>query len=248
VRLITMPFSHYSEKARWALDFTGLGYTEDAHLPMAHLLATLPVGGRSVPVLVDGDTVVTDSTEILLYLDGKAPPGKRLLPEDTAERAAALDLEDFADRRVGTAARSWIYSEMLGDPWSLGKRLGRNRPPLERALLPAAMTLARRGIVRAYGATPERAAEWRGKLRAAFDEVSRRLAASSGRYLVGDRFSAADLTFAALAAPALFPPEHPGMRGSPEELPAPVRAVIDELRSTPAGQHALRMYRDHRSG
>jgi glutathione S-transferase len=246
VRLITMPFSHYSEKARWALDFLGLDYTEDAWMPMLHLLATLPVGGRSVPVLVDGGKVIPDSTEILLHLDARGPAGRRLFPEDPAERAAALDIEDFCDRRVGTASRSWVYSEMLVDPWGMGQRLGRGRPPLQKALLPLAMTLARRGISRAYKVKPGHPEEWEKKLRAAFDEVGQRLAASTGRYLVGDRFSAADLTFAALAAPALFPPGHPGMKASPDELPARPRAVIEDLRETPAGRHALFLYREHR--
>ena len=215
---------------------------------MLHLLATLPVGGRSVPVLVDGSAVLPDSTDILLHADRKAPPGRRLLPEDTAERAAVLDLEEFCDRRVGVESRAWVYSEMLVDPWTLGRRLGNGRPPLQKALLPLVMTLSKPGISRSYRVKPGHPEEWLGKLRASFGEVGRRLAASSGRYLVGDRFTAADLTFAALAAPALLPPGHPGMRTGPESMKPGARSVIEELRATPAGQHALRMYREHRQG
>jgi glutathione S-transferase len=102
------------------------------------------------------------------------------------------------------------------------------------------------GIIRSYRAQPERRDEWARKLRLAFDEIGRRLAASSGPYLVGDRFTAADLTFAALAAPALLPPGHPGMRTTVETTPDRVRALVEELRATPAGRHALQMYTEHR--
>jgi len=52
--LVTIPFSHYCEKARWALDYTGYDYVEEGHVPVLHRiavkLATSPC--TSVPVLV----------------------------------------------------------------------------------------------------------------------------------------------------------------------------------------------------
>nr|WP_293103385.1 glutathione S-transferase domain-containing protein [Okeania sp. SIO2F4] len=55
--------------------------------------------------------------------------------------------------------------------------------------------------------TTENAAKSLAEIQEVFDLVSKRL--SDGRsYLVGDDFSAADLTFAALSAPILMPPEH----------------------------------------
>ena len=43
--LVTIPFSHYCEKARWALDRAGLAYEERAHLPLAHYLPARRAGG-----------------------------------------------------------------------------------------------------------------------------------------------------------------------------------------------------------
>src|SRR5262249_52617975 len=37
MELITIRFSHYNEKARWALDRFGVVYTERAHLPLIHM-------------------------------------------------------------------------------------------------------------------------------------------------------------------------------------------------------------------
>lgn len=83
-----------------------------------------------------------------------------------------------------------------------------------------------------------------------FDAVGERL--EDGRpYLTGSDFTAADLTFAALAAVAVFPPEYGGGRrgvGFPslEELPPALKVEVDELRAHPAGAFVLRLYREER--
>ncbi len=82
-------------------------------------------------------------------------------------------------------------------------------------------------------------------MRASFDAVDERLA--DGRpYLCGASFTAADLTFAALAAPMLMPPEYGVPLPQPEELPRAMATVVRELRAHPAGVHALAMFRDER--
>ncbi len=35
-RLITIPFSHFCEKARWSLDVAGVAYREEGHVPGLH--------------------------------------------------------------------------------------------------------------------------------------------------------------------------------------------------------------------
>src|SRR5262249_50988282 len=64
-------------------------------------------------------------------------------------------------------------------------------------------------------------------------------------FLCGDAFTAADLTFASLAAPLTFPDEHP-FSPRVDTLPAGIVAIRAELVARPAGQFALRMYREHR--
>ena len=100
-------------------------------------------------------------------------------------------------------------------------------------------------IERYLDITPITAAESEVQVRATFDHVAERL--SDGRpYLCGERFTAADLTFSALAASVLMPPEYGVPLPQPMELPAPVAAVVRELRAHPAGTHALAMFRDQR--
>ncbi len=104
--LITIPFSHFCEKARWALDRVGVPYTEARHLPMFHWTATFAAGaGRTVPALVSDEGVLGDSTDIVRYADRHAPAARRLLPEDAGARAACDALEDELDEAFGPAVR-----------------------------------------------------------------------------------------------------------------------------------------------
>jgi glutathione S-transferase len=55
---------------------------------------------RRIPVLIDGDVVLCDSTVICAYLD-EAYPATPLLPLDPKDRARARWLEEYADTRLG---------------------------------------------------------------------------------------------------------------------------------------------------
>lgn len=66
-------------------------------------------------------------------------------------------------------------------------------------------------------------------------------------YLVGDRFSAADLTFAALSVAAIRPPEYddPALALSNlEQLPPKMAKGVYGFREMPAGAFALRLWRE----
>ena len=64
--------------------------------------------------------------------------------------------------------------------------------------------------------------------------------------MAGESFTAADLTFASLAAPLLLPREYGSPLPSLAELPDDFLAVVEECRTAPAGQFGLRIYRDYR--
>lgn len=55
---------------------------------------------RRIPVLIDGDLVLNDSTIICEYLD-EVYPEPPLMPKGAADRAKARWLEEFADSRLG---------------------------------------------------------------------------------------------------------------------------------------------------
>jgi glutathione S-transferase len=232
-RLVTVPFSHFCEKARWALERAHISFTEDGHLPMLHWWATRRAGGgRTVPVLVTGERLLDDSTDIVAWAHRDAPD-----PPD------ALALEDDFDRQLGPATRRWAYAQLLPNRdavRSLAGAVPRWESATLRVVRPLAFAMMRRGM----NITPEGVARSLTKIEDTFARVGA-LLADGRRYLTGDRFTVADLTFASLAAPALAPAEHPYMHGV-DLFPAEARAQIDRWRDTPAGQFGLRMYAEER--
>ena len=97
----------------------------------------------------------------------------------------------------------------------------------------------------AVGFSDTRFAEVREHVVTTIDELARLL--DGRRYLVGDTFSAADLTLASLATPVLMPDGFGVPSLSRRDLPDDLGAIVDGLRKTPVGEHVLRMYREHRA-
>jgi glutathione S-transferase len=241
--LITIPYSHFCEKARWALDACGVSYVEDAHLPVFHRLATLRARAhRTVPALVDGRTVVPDSTEIIAWADRKRPG--MLLPPRDPDRADALGIEDYLDRQLGPATRRWVFFHLL-DRKELVDFYVRGVPRWQakglRATWPLAIRLIRRDL-KIHRDTEEQA---RAQIDAVFGDIGG-LLGDGRRYLIGDRFTVADLTFAALAAPVLLPEDYGVPLPPLEAFDAAARAQIETWRRSPPGQFALRLYAEHR--
>jgi glutathione S-transferase len=244
--LITIPISHYCEKARWALDRAGVSYRERAHLQLIHWLAVRQAGGgTTVPVLVCGDRVLADSADIVDEADARAPPERRLYPDDPTAAAEVRALERGFDTDLGPHGRAWMYNGLRGRR-DLAIAYGcTGVPAWERRALPLAYGVVARVIDRFLDITPASAAQSEAEVRAIFDRVAERL--SDGRpYLCGDRFTAADMTFASLSAAVLMPPEYGVPLPQPEELPPATASVVRELRAHPAGAHALAMFRDER--
>ena len=118
-------------------------------------------------------------------------------------------------------------------------------PAWQRRVFPYVYPAAMKMIDRYLGITPAAADRAEAEVRTTFDEVAARL--SDGRpYLCGDEFTAADLTFASLAAAVLMPPGYGVPLPQPEELPEGMATVVRELREHPAGAHALQMFSTHR--
>ena len=235
-------FSHFNEKARWALDWKGVAHVRRSLLPGFHIPRVLwMTGQKSLPVLVlDGETI-HDSTRIIERLE-RMRPEPALYPADAAARRRALALEDFFDEEFGPHVRRALFHELLPETafaaaaFTLG--CGPSTRRLYRALFPA-MRVVMKVDMKINAASAARSQE---KVLAALDRLEAELQPSG--YLVGDRFSVADLTAAALLAPVVFSPEFP--YAPPGPLPAPVARWRDSLASRPACRWAGEMYRRHR--
>jgi glutathione S-transferase len=245
-RLITFPVSHYCEKARWALTRLNIPYVEERHAPLFHRFATGRVGGKSVPVLIAGAQVFTDSTDILKYLDTIAPEDAKLYPSDPGLLKQVEELEALFNTQLGTATRVWAYSYTLDHPKLAKCRFTSGIPFHERVLFPIVFPWVSSMICRQLNITTETATNAHAQIGRIFAAISNLLA--DGRtYLVGDRFSAADLTFAALSTAVIRPPEYGDAAlalSNLEYLPPKMAQEVRVFRETSAGAFALRLWRN----
>jgi glutathione S-transferase len=93
--------SPYVRKVLAAMNLKGLAYEVDPITPFFgndQFERVSPL--RRIPVLVDGDFSISDSSVICDYLDD-AYPGHLLYPRDPKQRARARWFEEFADTRLG---------------------------------------------------------------------------------------------------------------------------------------------------
>ena len=243
-RLLTIPISHFCEKARWGLDRAGIAYAEEPHLQFFHIWhAWRAGGGRTVPVLVTDGAILRDSTAILEWVDGRLPDGQRLYPAGVADDARRI--ETWLDEGLGPDGRLWMYHETLPIVRDMRRWALVGVPAWERRAFTAGGGLLEPGIRRYLGVDAEAAAAAMVAVDAVFDEVAAMLA--DGRpFLTGERFTAADLTFGALSASVLVPEGYGSPLPQPDDLPAAMAAQVRRLREHPAGAFAARLYRDER--
>jgi glutathione S-transferase len=199
-----IPVSHFNEKVRWTLDYKGIAHHRQVLGPDYLIRCAHATGQGKMPVLwLDGQPI-GDSTRIIAVLEQRFPE-PALYPQDAAARQRALEWEDDLDETLGPALRAAVVTPLFRHDPELGLRLlttgmpdnYRKLRPLVR-LFPAYYRL--RHHIKEANLEADRAA-----VAAALDRVE---AGRQGRaYLVGDVFSVADLTAAALLSPLLQPPE-----------------------------------------
>ncbi len=234
--------SHFNEKARWALDFKQIPHVRHSLVPGFHVPVIKKMTGLTqVPVLRLNGAIVTDSTKIIESLE-RAYPEPPLYPADEDERRRALELEDFFDEELGPYIRRWFFYEARENPEffhaAFVSHASRAVQLARRAMSPLISPMMRRLM----DINPESAKVAYEKTLAAMDRLENELRPSG--YLVGDHFTVADLTAAALLSPIVRPPEFP--YGSDLVPPPPIAKVRAELEPRPSFQWALKIYREHR--
>jgi glutathione S-transferase len=219
--------SHYNEKARWALDYKGIPHVRRAAMPGRHLaIAKRLAGTTTFPVLMIDGEAIGDSTQIIEALERRYPDPP-LFPDDPRARRRARELDDFFDEELGPHVRLlWVKSGLASPTVTLGAffpDLTGGRRTAARAMFP----LIRRRFVTTLSIDDAAVDLAWEKVRAAGQRFKKELGPSG--YLVGDSFTVADLTAAALVSPAVAPEQFPypqPQRGHP--LFAPLRDALSE--------------------
>jgi glutathione S-transferase len=246
LRLITIPISHYCEKARWALERAEIPYREERHIQGVHsLYAKRAGGGITVPVLVTPDGTLGESEDILHWVDERIPAEFRLYPSDPAQRAEVERIARRLDAELGPKGRRLIYVHMLQDKKLLLDFNNTGVPRWEDRFLRVGFGMVMPLVRKRLAITPGVEVSDERDVFRELDWVAELL--SDGRpYLSGDRFGAADLTFGALSAAVVAPSDY-GTPLPPIELMRPnTLEYISRAREHPAGQFALQLVERHR--
>ena len=223
-KLITMYLSPWSERVRWALKFKGLAYEKENYEAGVDEEKIKKLTGQTmVPVLVTDGKVIPDSSAILDWLE-ETRPEPALLPKSAKERATATLWEEIALNALGPHGRVMITGRLLRIDDLGAQKSGKY-------------------FAEKYGYSPFE--EEQSRLTVTRILTSLKETLSGREYLVGDTFTRADVTVAAMlmvlkAAPQEFFVFTPELRF----------VYLDKLGEDPAFAEVFawrdRMYKNHR--
>jgi glutathione S-transferase len=237
-----IPLSHFNEKVRWALDYKRIGHRRRVLGPDYLIRAWRATGRGTLPILFLAGRAIGDSTHIIAALEDRFPEPP-LYPGDAAARQRALALEDYFDEQLGPALRAATFTPLF-----------RHDPDIALRVLTTGMPdkayQRLRALVRIFPAfyrfrhkiSDSRLEADRATVNAALDRIEQER--QGRRYLVGEAFTVADLTAAAMLSPLLQPPEiqYPVR----VELPSYLQGYRATLLRHRAAQWAAEIYRLHR--
>jgi glutathione S-transferase len=236
--------SHYNEKARWALDFKGVAHERHALAPGYHMVFTLALTrGRhyTTPLLeLDGQRI-GDSTDIIAALEQRHPEPP-LYPEEPVRRRRALELEDYFDNELGPYVRRLVFHELRSDRAGAARLARIGAPSLVERFPRLTTEYFLTGTAIRYGTRSNTGAERaRRRILQALDRLETELGPND--YLVGQRFTVADLTAASLLYPLVLPPDGPAQFDPPTSL----ARFRDPLKCRRGFQWVEEMFQRHRN-
>ena len=190
-------YSAFCLKVRMALNLKNIQYKIVEIKPGIGQIKIFRLSGqRQVPLLKDGENIISDSSAILRYLD-QINPIPILIPEDPIEAAQVHIIEDWADTTFANTARKLLILAASNDP------------ELRIALLPEETPQGFRQILE--NLPFETINNFSGIINQGDDiallesliKISNLLATKN--WLVGDSISAADISIAAQLSLLRFP-------------------------------------------
>ena len=202
--LLGLPYSPWSEKARWALDARHVPYTYKTYAPLVgepalRLKLRQWRGTVSVPALTDdGGHTISDSANIARWADGRGDGPVLFPPELEPDIARFVELSE----RGLAAGRALSLFRVLGDREALEEMVPRD---VRGAIGPLAAPLGAFGIrrtLRKYGSTSDRETHERALVEV-LDALRAALAKappSAGPKTLLGRFTFADVAMAQVLA------------------------------------------------
>ncbi|KAF9145632.1 hypothetical protein BGX30_007756 [Mortierella sp. GBA39] len=209
--------------------------------------------------------ILNDSKKILEFLsdqyaapansNGKSSASPNLYSNDEASKAKIQALEERFNTMIGPHVRRVMYYEiLLHSPRSVARSLGQhdNAGKLQSWIWSLFLPIFVWMLCKAMHINETSASRSRDVLKREFEHLSRVLESGppGPAYLVGNQFTAADLTLASLGGLAVGVTNEDGYGAwvpSIQDMARPEgRKFMEELRATTAGQHIMECYKLHR--
>lgn len=237
------------EIARWVLDWNDIAYHDQPHAPLLcdNVInkMTGTSGTRNSPVLINTDTLIYSADSLVQYVDNRSLPQKRLIPCEEAKRKEVLDLYRLFTTFYDDNVTAYVYLQLLANKKLANDFFTQQAPFGEKLRYKLSYKSLTGKLTKTCDLTAKPASERLKAISEVFDKVDNLL--SDGRkYLTGDKFTIADMAFAAISGPFVLPDEYGGAITKISEIPDSFRLTVNEFRSRPAGQFILRLYHDHR--
>ena len=235
-RLLHFRVSHYNEKVRWALDYKRWPHVRRALIPGFHIPRARWLSGQNrLPVLEIQGRVLAGSNHILAELE-RLRPDPPLYPEERADRERALALEAYFDEQVAPDLRCLFWAAYIDDPAASARMATDGFPIGVRRTWQALFPLMRPAFRRNMGIERERLAAARRRMPLHFERLESEIGPDG--YLVGSRFSVADLAAAAVMTAIIRPAQFS------YPLPEPWPRELVELRESVADRAGFRWVLD----
>ena len=148
--------------------------------------------------------MIQGSTEIIDFLE-RTFPDRSLTPPDPRDANSALEWEKYLDEEIGVTLRLWFYYHTLADRDRALRFLCTDATWLQRSLFALSFAPIRVKMTQLMNINAVTASAAERRFALAFDRLDQAL--ERGPFLVGNRFSRADLSACSLLWPLCRPGE-----------------------------------------
>ncbi len=239
------------EIARWVLDRNSILYKNESHAPGLLKPTIAKLTGKdnpeNCPVLQMTDALIYNAESIIHFYEQRCTPQNRLIPKEANAANEVLELYHlFTGEFFEGKVNRYLYSQLLTSA-SFAKPVFKEQVSSgQKFLLSIGFGSVKKSINNEYDLSLFHAEDYLKEIKKIFSKVDD-LLTDGRRYLVGECFTLADLSFAAIAAAMVLPEEFGGALPNISQVPDDYRNAVIELRATAAGQFALRMYLENRT-
>lgn len=241
-RLWHFRVSHYNEKVRWALDYKSWPHERRALVPGFHIPRVWQLSGQTqVPTIRIDGKIMHGSNHILEEIE-RLRPEPPLFPDGPEDRARALAIQTYFDDEAAPDFRRLFWSAYFDRPADCARMATDGCGAAMHIAYRTCWPLMKPMFSKNLGMAPARLEAAAARLSKHLDRLEAEIRPSG--YLVGDRFTIADLTAAAVLTALLRPPQFP------YPLPEPWPRALTELKASIAERDgavwAIEIYARHR--